>query len=95
MADQKLTSEVEIKGAERAAQDLGKVAGAQKGVTGQVEGAAKGADKATEAQQKLSASESDFVGILSRVHPALGGLLDSTLRACDEITVSSHLFRLG
>ncbi|MGB2985134.1 MAG: hypothetical protein WBE26_04570 [Phycisphaerae bacterium] len=81
MADQKLTSEVEIKGAEKGAQQLKGVADAQKGVTGQVEEAAKGADKATEAQQKLSASESDFIGVLSRINPMLGGLVDSLFKS--------------
>ena len=78
---QKLTSEVEIKGAGKAAQDLKGVADAQKGLTGQVEGVAKGAQKATEAQKKLSASESDFVGVLTRINPMLGGLLDSMLKS--------------
>ncbi|MGB2984916.1 MAG: hypothetical protein WBE26_03455 [Phycisphaerae bacterium] len=81
MADQKLTSEVEIKGGEKAAEQLKGVADAQKGVTGQVEGAAKGADKATESAKKLSATESDFIGVLTRINPMLGGLVDSLFKS--------------
>ncbi len=80
MAKQKFTSEVEVKGAAKAAKDFDKIAKAQAGVTDKGTAAVAQTAKATEATKQLSASESDFIGVLSRINPALGGLADALLK---------------
>ncbi len=80
MGKQKFTSEVEVTGADRAAKDFDKISNAQKGLTDETAGSVKETVKADEATKKLSASEGDVVGILSRLNPALGGLADAILK---------------
>ncbi len=80
MGKQKFTSEIEVTGASKAAADFAKVDKAQKGVTDQGTAAVEQTKAATEATDKLSASESDFIGVLSRINPALGGLADALLK---------------
>jgi hypothetical protein len=80
MGDTKLRASVKIDGAGQATKDLKGVAAAQREVTGEVKGAGQEAAQAADAQQKLTASESDFIGVLSRINPALGGLADALLK---------------
>lgn len=78
--EQDLTLRAQLKGGEETAKGLDKITDAEKKVGGQVEETAKATDQAEGAQQKLNAAEGDYVAILSRIHPALGGVLDSMLK---------------
>ena len=77
---QKLTVEAQAKGFDKTAAEVSKVAEAEERLEGQTTGAAKATDAASEAAQKLNASESDYVEILRQVNPALGNLADSLLK---------------
>lgn len=77
---QKLTTEAVAKGFDKAAKEHDKVAGAQQKVAGQTKEGAKAATDAADAQGKLNASESDFVGLLSQVSPELGRFADAMVK---------------
>ncbi len=76
----RLTSEVVVEGADKAAQDFAKVDDAQNKVAGGQAKGAESAEKATEANEKLGASTEDLTSLLSRVHPALGGVFDTVVK---------------
>ncbi len=78
--DRKLTTEVQVKGAEKAADQFSKVAAAEEHVAKGQEGTAASAEKAAEATDKLNASTDDLTGLLNAVHPALGGFAETLLR---------------
>lgn len=90
MGEEKLTLKTEVTGADATAASLEKVKKAQDAVTGgstkataataAVAQGTDAVDKATASQEKLNASESDFVGVLSRLSPALGGFADAMLK---------------
>ena len=78
---QELTTKFKTEGAEQTAKAHDQLAGAQKKVVdGTKEGAGATRDAAG-AQDKLNASEGDFIGLLSAVHPALGQFVDAGLKA--------------
>ncbi|HUU46121.1 MAG TPA: hypothetical protein VM118_10355, partial [Acidobacteriota bacterium] len=77
---QDLTSTVKVVGAGQAAEDLAKVAGAQETVAKETATTGQAAAAASDAQKKLSASESDVIGVLTRINPMLGGMADALLK---------------
>jgi len=81
MSTRKATTELEVKGGDQAARELGKVDQASNKVTKQTADSTKHTKDATDAQQKLNASESDYTELLGRVHPALGALAAATVKA--------------
>jgi len=77
---QDLTSTVKVVGAGQAAEELAKVAGAQETVAKETATTGQAAAAASDAQKKLSASESDVIGVLTRINPMLGGMADALLK---------------
>lgn len=80
MGKQRFTSEVEVKGAAQAAKDFDKISKAQKGLTDKSTAAVEQTAKVDAATKQLTASESDFIGVLSRINPQLGGMADALLK---------------
>jgi hypothetical protein len=81
MSDQKFTTEVEVKGAEKGAKDLEGVAKAEAKLEQQTEQVAVGADQAAESTRKMATSQSDLVTLLTQVNPRLGQFADGMLKA--------------
>ncbi len=78
--ERKLTTQVEVTGAEAAAEKFGKVAAAEEKVVAGQAGTAAGAEAATEATGKLNASTEDLVTLLAGVSPALGAFADTLVK---------------
>jgi hypothetical protein len=80
MADQKLTTEVEVKGADKGAKDIGKVTAATEELSGKTGASAGATNEATESQQKHNASISDLSETLNRVAPGVGTYVDTLFK---------------
>lgn len=72
--------EAKLKGGPETADGLDKIAKAEKQVGEQTKDAGKKATEAAEGQKRLGGSNEDLVAVLSRVSPALGGLVDGMLK---------------
>ena len=80
MADTKLTITAAAQGTEQTAAELQKVADAQRQVGEQVKGGGKAAEETKPKFEGLSASTEDYVGVLRKIHPALGEYAQTLVR---------------
>lgn len=77
---QRLTVKAQAQGFDQAAKEIGKVTGAQEKLKAKVAGQAKGTERAAQAQDKLNASNEDYISLLGRIDPRLGALADAMFK---------------
>lgn len=70
-----------VEGADQSARDLDQVEDAKARVNDTVSTGVKATDEARESQEKLNASESDFVGLLDLIVPGMGRYADALFKA--------------
>jgi len=81
MSDKELRLKARLEGGEETAAGLDKISGAEERVADDTKKSAGATEEATTAQDKLNAAESDYIGILNSIHPALGQMVDAGLKA--------------
>ena len=79
--EQELKLKARLEGGEETAAGLDKISGAEERVADDTKKSAGATEEATTAQDKLNAAESDYIGILNSIHPALGQMVDAGLKA--------------
>lgn len=80
MSEEKLTLKSEAKGFDETAKKVDTVADAQDRLKGAVKKTAEPTRDAAAAQDKLNASESDFIGLLTQVAPGMGRFADAMIK---------------
>lgn len=78
---QRLTLEASAKNFDKAQREVENLDAATKKATGGTTEATEATKQQTEAQRELNATNEDFVSLLSRIHPALGGFVDAGIKA--------------
>ncbi len=84
--ESKATIKVGTEGTDQASKNLHQVQDAQDGLTTKSKEAVKPTEKLIEAQGKLNAAEGDYIFLLSRISPALGGMVDAALKGGKVLT---------
>lgn len=79
--EQELKLKATVDGAKEAARDISKVGKATEQVGKQADGAKQPVKEQAEAQKEVNAAGSDYIGILSQIHPSLGAFAGAMLNA--------------